>query len=58
MRTKLTILENLLENGVPPMYQFQTIWTEPRVVMIHPGNKRYWTRQLLNLLKERIVNVS
>ena len=46
--------ESMRVYGVAPMYEYQTLWPEPRIVMVTLGDKRYWVRQLCILLRERL----
>jgi len=44
------------ENGVPPYYSY-TLWPWGiEKVMVTPGSKRYWIKQLCMLLRERLDN--
>ena len=48
------MLEFYGKYGVPPMYEYQTIWNPLRVVMITSRSKKYWVRQFCLLLQERM----
>ena len=48
------MMKSMRVYGVPPTYEYQTIWSESRIVMVTLGDKRYWVRQLCILLQERL----
>jgi len=50
----MQMIESVHKYGVSPMYEYQTIWNSPRIVMITPGSRRYWIRLLCLQLLDRI----